>query len=76
MTPTRAAKVEAILSALRAKSPQTPSELAKRLKLTRPTLTYQIKPLLKSGAVVTSGGGPRNRQFSLPPRSKAAKEAP
>jgi hypothetical protein len=66
---------EAILAALRAKSPQRPSELAKVLKLERPALTFQIKPLLKSGAVLATGAT-MNRQFSLPPRSRAAKEAP
>lgn len=66
---------EAILGALRAKSPQAPAELAKTLKLARPALTYQIKTLIKSGAVVATGAT-MNRQFSLPPRSKAAKEAP
>ena len=66
---------EAILAALRAKSPQSPSELAKRVKLSRPALTYQVKPLLKSGTVIATGATV-NRQFSLPPRSKAAKEAP
>lgn len=63
-----------ILAALRAKSPQTPGELAKRLKLRRPALTYQIKPLVKSGAVVATGAT-ANRQFSLPGRGRAAKEA-
>jgi len=65
----------AIVTALRTKSPQSPAELAKALKLSRATLTYQIKPLIKSGAVVATGAT-MNRQFSLPPRSKAAKEAP
>jgi DNA-binding MarR family transcriptional regulator len=63
------------VTALRTKSPQSPAELAKALKLARATLTYQIKPLIKSGAVVATGAT-MNRQFSLPPRSKAAKEAP
>ncbi len=66
---------QAILSALRAKSPQAPAALAKVLKLARPALTKQIKPLLESGAVVASGAT-MNRQFSLPPRGRAAKEAP
>jgi len=65
---------ETIIAALRVKSPQSPADLAKVLKLARPTLTRQIKALLKSGAVVATGGGPRNRQFSLPGRR--AKEAP
>jgi DNA-binding transcriptional ArsR family regulator len=64
-----------ILSALRVKSPQSPAELAKALKLARARLTYQIKPLLKSGAVLATGAT-MNRQFSLPPRSRAAKEVP
>ena len=68
-------KDDAILDALREKSPQSPGELAKRLKLARPALTYQIKPLIKSGAVVATGHT-GNRQFSLPSRSRAAKEAP
>ena len=69
-------KGEAILAALRAKSPQFPRELAKALKLDRPVLTYQIKALLKSGAVVATGRGSRDRQFSLPGRSRPAKEVP
>jgi DNA-binding Lrp family transcriptional regulator len=66
---------QAIVAALRTKSPQRPGELAKMLKLARPALTYNIKPLLKSGAVIATGAT-MNRQFSLPPRSRAAKEAP
>jgi len=65
----------AILAALHMKSPQTPGELAKRIKVARPALTYNMKPLLKSGAVLATGAT-MNRQFSLPPRSRAAKEAP
>jgi DNA-binding transcriptional ArsR family regulator len=75
VTTKAAAKVEAILTALRAKSPRTPGELAKTLKLKRATLNYQLKPLLKSGAVLATGTT-ADRQFSLPPRSRAAKEAP
>jgi DNA-binding Lrp family transcriptional regulator len=68
-------KGEAILTALRAKSPQSPGALAKALKLgSVSTLAYQMKPLLKSGAVIATGVT-ASRQFSLPPRS-AAKEAP
>ena len=67
---------ELIIAALRGNGPMSPRDLAKRVKLTRPRLTYNIKALVKSGAVIATGGGPRNRQFSLPPRSKAAKEAP
>ncbi len=63
---------EAILAALRRKSPQQPSELAVALKWSRPTLTRQIKPLLKRGAIVATGAT-GNRQFSLP---RPAKEAP
>jgi predicted HTH transcriptional regulator len=55
--------------------PMTPRELAKRLKITRQTLTKQIAPLIASGAVLATGAT-MNRQFRLPPRSKAAKEAP
>jgi len=69
------ANSEAIVEALRAKSPQAPGALAKVLKLQRAALTYQIRPLLQSGTVMASGHT-GNRQFSLPPRSKAAKEAP
>jgi len=69
-------KGSAILEALRVKSPLSPGELAKALKIPRPRLAYQLKPLLQSGAVVAIGSGMRNRQFSLPPRSRAAKEAP
>jgi DNA-binding Lrp family transcriptional regulator len=64
-----------VLAALRMKSPQRPAELAKALKIARPLLTYRLKPLIKSGAVVATGAT-MNRQFSLPPRSRAAKEAP
>jgi hypothetical protein len=53
----------------------TPRELAAALRLQRPALTKCIKPLLKSGAVLATGAT-MNRQFRLPPRSKAAKEAP
>jgi len=75
VTPKRQAKLDAILTALRATSPQTPRALAKVLKLRSPaTLNYQIKPLLTSGAVLATGTT-ANRQFSLPPRSRAAKEA-
>jgi len=66
---------EAIIAALRAKSPQSPSELAKALKLERPAVTYHLKPLITRGTVIATGAT-LNRQFSLPPRSKAAKEAP
>jgi len=65
----------AIVAALRAKSPQAPAELAKAVKLARPAVTYHLKPLIKSGAVIATGAT-LNRQFSLPPRSRAAKEAP
>lgn len=65
---------EAIVAALRAKSPQSPDELAKRVKLRRPTLTYHMKRLIAGGAVVAAGATV-NRQYSLPPRSGAAKEA-
>ena len=68
-------KGEAIVAALQAKSPLSPGELAKRVKLSRPALTYQVKPLLKNGTVIATGAT-LNRQFSLPPRSRAAKEAP
>ena len=63
-----------ILAALQDHSPQSPGELAKTLKIPRPNLAYQIKPLLKSGAVVATGAT-INRQFSLPSR-RAPKEAP
>src|SRR6185503_12671596 len=66
---------EAIIAALRAKSPQSPGELAKALKLERPAVTYHLKPLITRGTVIATGAT-LNRQFSLPPRSKAAKEAP
>jgi len=64
----------AILEALRAKSPQTPGDLAKVLKVPRPRLTRQLKSLLKSGAVVATGATV-NRQVSLG-RARAAKEVP
>ena len=64
-----------ILAALKAKSPQAPAALAKAVKMQRPALTYHLKPLITSGVVVATGAT-MNRQFSLPPRSKAAKEAP
>lgn len=64
-----------ILAALRGNGPMAPSDLAKRVKLTRPALTYHVRALLTSGAVIASGAT-LNRQFSLPPRSRAAKEAP
>jgi DNA-binding transcriptional ArsR family regulator len=56
------------------KSPQSPGELAKTLKMPRPRLTHQLKPLLKSGAVIATGST-TTRQLSLPARSRA-KEAP
>jgi DNA-binding Lrp family transcriptional regulator len=65
----------AIVAALQAKGPLSPGDLAKRLKLARPELTRQVKPLIKSGAVIATGAT-LNRQFSLPPRTRAAKEAP
>jgi predicted transcriptional regulator len=69
-------KREAILTALREKSPQSPRTLAKVLKLASTSaLNYQIKPLMKSGAVLATGKT-LDRQFSLPPRSRAAKEVP
>lgn len=66
---------EKILAALRAKSPQSPAALATALKMPRPALTRQLKPLIKRGAVVATGAT-MNRQFRLPPRSPAAKEVP
>jgi len=63
----------AILEALRVTSPQSPGELAKALKIPRPRLTYQLKPLISSGAVIATGVT-GNRQLSLPGRR--AKEAP
>jgi DNA-binding Lrp family transcriptional regulator len=66
---------EAIIAALQVKSPLSPRELAKRVKLERPLLKYHVKLLLKSGRVIATGAT-MNRQFSLPPRSGAAKEAP
>jgi DNA-binding transcriptional ArsR family regulator len=65
----------AILAALRGNGPMSPSDLAKRVKLERPAVTYHLKPLIKSGAVIATGAT-NNRQYSLPPRSGAAKEAP
>ena len=68
-------KGDAILTALREKGPLSPGALAKVLKLaSTSTLAYQIKPLVKSGAVIATGKT-LDRQFSLPPRSRA-KEAP
>jgi DNA-binding transcriptional ArsR family regulator len=64
-------KRNAILAALKTKSPQTPGELAKVLKLKLPTLAYQMKPLLKRRAVIASGST-ASRQFSLPGRAKEA----
>lgn len=52
-----------------------PGELARALKLEVSTVRYQVKPLIKSGAVIATGKT-MNRQFSLPPRGRAAKEAP
>jgi hypothetical protein len=76
VTPKRAAKVDAILTALRVKSPQAPADLAKVLKLRSvSTLAYQMKPLLNSGAVLATGVT-ADRRYSLAPRSKAAKEVP
>jgi len=70
VTSKRAAKSDAILSALRAKSPQSPRALAKTLKLASTSaLHYQLKPLIKSGAVVVSGTT-NDRQVSLPGRAK------
>jgi len=65
-------KGEAILAALRKNSPQSPRALAKVLKLaSTSTLNYQLKPLIKSGAVVVSGTT-NDRQVSLPGRAKEA----
>jgi DNA-binding MarR family transcriptional regulator len=64
-------KRDAILAALKTKSPQTPAELARVLKLKPATLTYQMKPLLKRRAVVATGHT-GNRSFSLPGRAKEA----
>jgi predicted ArsR family transcriptional regulator len=66
---------DVILAALRSHGPMSPSDLAKRVKLARPAVTYHLKPLIKSGAVIATGAT-LNRQVSLPPRSGAAKEAP
>jgi hypothetical protein len=57
--------------------PMSPRDLAKALKMTRPALTFQMKALITSGAVVATGST-MNRQFSLPPArgKRPAKEAP
>lgn len=49
----------------------TPSALAKALKISRPTLRLQIKPLEKAGRVVSTGAT-NTRQVSLPGRAKEA----
>ncbi len=67
-------KGEAIIAALRVESPQSPRDLAKRVKLQPAAVGYHMKRLIKSGAVIATGTT-NNRQFSLPPRSRAAKEA-
>ena len=64
-----------IIAALRGHGPLGPADLAKRVKLARPALTYHMKRLIKAGAVIATGAT-LNRQFSLPGRSSAAKEAP
>ncbi len=66
---------ERILAALKIKSPQSPAELAKQAKVARPVLTYHLKGLIRSGAVVATGAT-MNRQIGLPLRASAAKEAP
>jgi Transcriptional regulators len=53
-----------ILAALRKKSPQRPSELAQRLKISRPVLTYRLRELIKSGSVIATGAT-INRQIAL-----------
>lgn len=67
------AKGQQILDVLRAKSPRSPGELAQALKMPRPRLTHQLKPLLKSGAVIATGAT-MNRQISL--AGRRPKEAP
>lgn len=74
MTKKTAQHQDAILAALRAKSPQRPGDLAKVLRMTRPMLTKLLKPLIKRGAVLATGAT-MNRQVALP-RGRAAKEAP
>lgn len=51
----------------------TPGALASALKIERPALRYQIKPLEQAGRVVCTGAT-MNRLVSLPGRR--AKEAP
>ena len=64
-----------ILAALRGNGPMSPGDLAKRAKLERSAVSYHLRPLIKSGAVIATGST-NDRQVSLPPRSAAAKEAP
>ncbi len=68
-------KGEAILEALRGHGPLSPADLAKRMKLARPALMYHMKTLVTRGAVIATGTT-MHRQFSLPPRGRAAKEEP
>lgn len=65
---------EAILAALRRKSPQSPGELAGSLKLSLFTLRRRLKPLVHNGAVTVSGTT-GSRRVSLA-SGKPAKEAP
>jgi len=63
---------EAIIAQLKKHAgTMTPGALAKALKISRPNLRYQIKPLEKAGRVVSSGAT-MNRQVSLPGRAKEA----
>lgn len=65
---------EAILSALRRKSPQSPGELASAVNLSRSNLRYHLKPLEHNGAVSVSGTT-ASRRIRLA-SGRAAKEAP
>lgn len=71
------AKGEAILEALRRRSPQTPGMIAKATGMTVAALRLQIKSLEQQGLVVTSGTT-NDRQISLPTQSRksATKEEP
>lgn len=69
-----AANAAAILTMLKKHGgSMTPGELARALKIERPTLRYQLKPMEKSKQVVASGNT-GNRRISLP--GAAPKEVP
>lgn len=65
---------EAILSALKRKSPQSPGELARAVSVSRALLRYRLQPLVHNGAVAVSGTT-AGRRVSLA-SGKPAKEEP